>query len=386
MELDGVRLDEELYKYLLGFFSDSDIDSMLRAVKSPPSRYYIRVNTMKTTAEDLAAALRGRGIDASRDEGLGEALWIPVKGPNRVSPARRVVVANKQAAESVYLGANLYGPGVLYADPLLPGSEVSVAAPNGEVVAVGVARMDRRDMLRRSPGVAVEVVKSVYSMPKLRELREFQDGLFYEQSLPAQWVAHVLEPRVGEVIVDMNAAPGGKMGHVIQLTNGKARVIGIERHAKKVIQTKKTLDRLGLPGEVVQGDARYLVVDLPGLAGSVDGVLIDPPCSDLGVRPKLFDEKTMKQVKALAQYQRQFIAAAHELLRSGGTLVYSTCTITPIENEDNVDYAVRLGFSLEEVAVPGKLPGIGNAGGLVARFYPHVNDSPGFFIAKLRKK
>ena len=386
MELDGVRLDEELYKYLLGFFSDSEIDSMMRAVKSPPSRYYIRVNTMKTTAEDLAAALRERGIDASLDEGLREALWIPVKGPNKISPARRVVVANKQAAESAYLGANLYGPGVLYADPLLPGSEVSVVAPNGEVVAVGIARMDRRDMLRRAPGVAVEVVKSVYSMPKLRELREFQEGLLYEQSLPAQWVAHVLDPRVGDVIVDMNAAPGGKMGHVIQLTSGKARVIGVERHAKKVNQTRKTLDRLGLPGEVVQGDARYLAIDLPSLAGSVDGVLIDPPCSDLGVRPKLFDEKTMKQVKALAQYQRQFIAAAHKLLRSGGTLVYSTCTITPIENEDNVDYAVQLGFSVEEVAVPGKLQGIGGVGSLVARFYPHVNDSPGFFIAKLRKK
>ncbi len=145
---------------------------------------------------------------------MSEALWIPVKGPpNKISPARRVVVANKQAAESAYLGANLYGPGgVLYADPLLPGTEVSIAAPpNGEVVAVGIARMDRKDMLRRAPGVAVEVVESVYSMPKLRELREFQEGLFYEQSLPAQWVAHVLEPRVGgEVIVDMNAAPGGE--------------------------------------------------------------------------------------------------------------------------------------------------------------------------------
>ncbi len=67
--------------------------------------------------------------------------------------------------------------------------------------------------------------------------------------------------------------------------------------------------------------------------------------------------------------------------------MYSTCTMTPLENEDNVDYAVQLGFSVEEVAVPGKLPGIGDVGDLVARFYPpHVNDSPGFFIAKLRKK
>ncbi len=61
MELDGVKLDEELYKYLLGFFSDSDIDSMMRAVKSPPSRYYIRVNTMKTTAGGLGRRASGEG-------------------------------------------------------------------------------------------------------------------------------------------------------------------------------------------------------------------------------------------------------------------------------------------------------------------------------------
>lgn len=385
MDIEGISLDDELYGYLLSFFSDSELDSMIKSLKRPPSRYYIRTNTIKTNPEDLLAALRNKGIEAHQDDALREALWMPVNGPNRINSARKVVIANKQAAESVYIGANLYGPGVLYADPIQVGDEVNVAAPNGEVIAIGVARMDRSSMLNRRPGIAVEVMGSIYMMPKLHELSEYRDGLFYEQSLPAQWVSHVLDPMSDELIIDMNAAPGGKMSHVIQLTQGRSRVIGVERHAKKVNQIKQTLERLGINGEVIQGDSRFMDLDRPELVGRVDKALIDPPCSDMGVRPKIFDAKTLQQVKSLSQYQRQFIKTAHKLLKPGGVLVYSTCTVTPIENEDNITYANQLGFSVENVDVPGKSKGIGEFSSLVARFYPHLHDSPGFFIARLRK-
>ncbi|MGC8597579.1 MAG: PUA domain-containing protein [Thermocladium sp.] len=385
MDIEGISLDDELYRYLLNFYSDSELDSMIKSLKRPPSRYYIRTNTIKTSPENLLTALRNKGIEAHQDEALREALWIPVNGPNHINSARKVVIANKQAAESVYIGANLYGPGVLYADPIQVGEEVNVAAPNGEVVAIGVARMDRSSMLSRRPGIAVEVTGSIYMMPKLRELSEYREGLFYEQSLPAQWVSHVLAPIDNELIIDMNAAPGGKMSHIIQLTQGRARVIGVERHAKKITQIKQTLDRLGASGEVIQGDSRFIDLDRPELVGRVDRALIDPPCSDIGVRPKIFDVKTIQQVKSLSQYQRQFIKTAHKLLKPGGVLVYSTCTVTPMENEDNIKYANQLGFSVETVDVPGKASGIGELGSLVARFYPHQHDSPGFFIARLRK-
>ncbi len=225
-------------------------------------------------------------------------------------------------------------------------------------------------------------------MPKVREVREYELGLFYDQSLPAQWVGHVLDPRPGEVIVDMNAAPGGKTSHIIQLSNGKAIVHAFDRSEGKVRELIETLSRLGMDGlyRVEVRDTRYLNIDRPDLVNSVDKVLIDPPCTDMGVRPRLFDVKTMETVKSTAEYQRQFIKVAWRLLRPGGILIYSTCTIPPLENEDNMAYAESLGFEIVDISIPNA------SGGLtdryrksVVRFYPHVHDTPGFFIAKLRK-
>ncbi|MGC8542764.1 MAG: methyltransferase domain-containing protein, partial [Vulcanisaeta sp.] len=213
-------------------------------------------------------------------------------------------------------------------------------------------------------------------------------GLFYDQSLPAQWVAHILDPRPNEVIVDMNAAPGGKASHVIQLSGGKAFVHAFDRSPRKVQDMATILRRLGMEKycSVEVRDTRYLDVDRPDLVGSVDRVLIDPPCTDMGVRPKLFDVKTMDLVKSLSEYQRQFIRVAWKLLKPGGILVYSTCTLPPLENEDNVAYAESLGFRVIDASVPGASGGlIDKYRNSVVRFYPHVQDTPGFFIAKLMK-
>ncbi|GGI77247.1 RNA-binding protein [Vulcanisaeta souniana JCM 11219] len=387
--IKGHRLDYQLYQYLLQYFSDNELQNLFDAIRRPPNRYYVRVNTMKTSPSDLVNILQEHSVVVYIDETLPEALWFPVKGPNRIPSARKYVLADKRAAESVYMGANLYVPGVVRMDDdIKRGDEVNVIAPDGEIVAFGTAEINHDEVKNVKRGVAVRTLVSVYEVPKIRELHEYAIGLFYDQSLPAQWVAHVLNPRPGDVIVDMNAAPGGKTSHVIQLSGGKAVVYAFDRSENKIREMIESLSRLGMDGlyRVEARDTRFLDVDRPDLVNSVDRVLIDPPCTDMGVRPRLFDVKTMEIVKSTAEYQRQFIKVAWKLLKPGGVLVYSTCTIPPLENEDNIAYAESLGFEIVSINIPNASGGlIDRYRDSVVRFYPHVHGTPGFFIAKLIK-
>ncbi len=126
----GHRLDYQLYKYLLQYFSESELENIFDSVRKPPSRYYVRANTMRISPEELMKLLREKSIDIYQDEHLPEALWFPVKGPNKVPSARKYVLADKKASESVYVGANLYVPGVIKMDKdIRRGDEVNVIAP-----------------------------------------------------------------------------------------------------------------------------------------------------------------------------------------------------------------------------------------------------------------
>lgn len=381
--VNGIELEYDLYKYLTQYIDDKELESYLSAVKKPPSRYYVRVNEVKISPDDLIRLFKAHDIRAYRDEFLDEAVWIPVEGPNRVESARKYIVADKYAAESVYLGSNLYGPGVLYMpNGIEPGDEVNVLSPRGDVIAYGVAKVGSSGFRRGFRGIVVEVVSSVYRLPKLRDLPEWGFGLFYEQSMPAQWVGRVVEPKANELIVDMCAAPGGKATHIAQLSKNEARVVAVDRSWPKVTQLDFNAARLGLRLITLMEDSRYLDVKYPELVGNVDAVLLDPPCTDMGVRPKLYYRLSMKDVENASNYQRQFIKVAARLLKRGGRLIYSTCTLPPLENEDNVKWAEGLGLSIEDVRIPVGSTAFDSHS---RRFYPHIHDSPGFFIAKLAK-
>ncbi|MFP3258133.1 MAG: RsmB/NOP family class I SAM-dependent RNA methyltransferase [Caldivirga sp.] len=378
-----IELEYDVYKSLLQYMDDGEIGAYFENVRKPPRRYYIRVNTLKISTDELVKRFRDKGLVAYRDEVLEEALWFPTEGPSKVESSAKYIVADKYAAESVYLGSNLYGPGVLYMPSNInAGDEVNVISPNGEVVALGIAKVDSSTFRRGFRGIVVEVIKSVYRLPKLRDLDEWRFGLFYEQSLPAQWVGRLIDPRPGEFIVDMCSAPGGKATHVAQLSVNRATVLAVDRSWAKVRQVEYNAARLGVRLQTYIEDSRFLPNNHPELTGNVDKVLIDPPCSDAGVRPKLYYRLTMRDVVNYMNYQRQFIKAAHALLKLGGVLVYSTCTLPPMENEENVKWAVELGFNVEYVNIPA---GQRAFDGLSRRFHPHIQDTPGFFMAKLTK-
>jgi 16S rRNA (cytosine967-C5)-methyltransferase len=247
--------------------------------------------------------------------------------------------------------------------------------------------MSANDVLTFRHGLAVRIEQRRYHAPQVRELQEFTEGLLYPQSLAAMATTRALDPQPGDLVVDMNCAPGGKLSHISQLMHNTGRVLGFDRNSGKIRQTRQTLTSLGCANVTVSiHDSRYLHDDLPNI--KADRVLIDPPCSALGLRPKVYDFTTQERVRNLADYQKQFIKAGGEVVKPGGVVVYSVCTFTSQECEQVVDFAEReCGLCVvEQKPFFGSkgLSALGTSGLMCQRFHPHVHEI-GYFIAKFKR-
>jgi len=375
MKLHGIEIDKELYKHLLEHLSDTEIDALFRSITTPPPRYYIRINTAKTTPQELLKRLNLRGVPAYRDEIFDDALWMPVEGPFQIPEAKKKVIIDKKAAESVMLGADLYAPGVVKTERIRKGEEVNLVANNGKVVAYGIAVANSDEVMKTRRGLYIKVEKSLYKTPKIRELPEYKEGLFYSQSLPAIAVGHIVRNLGAASVIDLNAAPGGKTTHLAQM---KIRVIAVDRSHPKIARMKAEVARLGVAThvDILLHDSRYLDRDFPRLKSEV--ALVDPPCTDIGVRPKVYHKATLDSAKTLAKYQIQFLKTA---LKLAPYVVYSTCTITYVENEEVVKKvkAEILNTGLD-IGSPGwDCPDC-------RRFLPHVHNTPGFFLSLLERQ
>jgi len=374
---------EELQGYYRKLFGE-DAEVIMQKLREPVEKYYIRVNTLKISRDKLIEKLREEGLKPKRSPYLEEGVYFEREGPNfpdDYDPDFPTVVANKYASESVYQGAMLYAPGVLKADKnIRAGDKVQIRDPKGLLVGIGIAKMNAGEMIKATRGIAVEVTLPKFKLPSLSELKSFEKGYFYPQSLPSMITAKILEPSEDDLIIDMAAAPGGKTTHLSQLMQNRGEIIAIDKSRNRLKKMEETLKRLGVKNvKLIHMDSR----NLPELGLKADRILLDAPCTALGVRPKLWESRTPKDIMATARYQRHFINAAIKSLRKDGILVYSTCTLSYEENEENVRYMLKKGLKLEKQSIFIGSPGIGIKE--VQRFYPHKHLTQGFFIAKLRK-
>jgi 16S rRNA C967 or C1407 C5-methylase (RsmB/RsmF family) len=263
------------------------------------------------------------------------------------------------------------------------GDLVTIISEIGEIVAVGEARMNATDVLTFKKGLAVSVTRRRFHSPQIRELDEFSKGFLYPQSMAAMATARVLDPKPEETIIDMNCAPGGKLSHLSQLMGNHGRILGFDRNSRKLRQTRDTMTKLGCKNVVLAiHDSRYLPDDFPDLKS--DRVLIDPPCSALGLRPKAFDYTRKERIEHLAAYQKQFVKAASQIVKHGGIVVYSVCTFTQEECEKVVEFAVQeceLNLVEQNLRIGG--PGLDTfpKASLCQRFHPDKHEI-GYFIAK----
>ncbi|MEJ5292994.1 MAG: PUA domain-containing protein [Candidatus Methanosuratincola sp.] len=359
------------------------VQGVLDRLGTPPRRYAIRVNTLRCDAEEVAGYFNGLGLDCMVHEMVEEAAMISVEGPFEVIASGNSITAKKHAAESVMLGSNLYLPGVMRMQRVKVGDRVRIEDPRGHLVGSGFSKI--HSGIRGTEGIAVATTESIYRLPPIRETSLFSEGKVQEQSLPAILTSRVLDPQPGETIVDLCAAPGGKAAHIAQLQRDTGRVLAFEHSPKRIKKMGAELERLGVRSVVLErADSRYLDRDRPTL--KADRVLVDPPCTALGVRPKLYEEASAAEVFSSAAFQKQFLRAAARIVKPGGVVVYSTCTLTLQENEGMVRFAVEeLGLELEDP--PFRVSGAGRGIGFkeCIRFDPDVCEAPGYFIARLRR-
>jgi 16S rRNA C967 or C1407 C5-methylase (RsmB/RsmF family) len=266
------------------------------------------------------------------------------------------------------------------------GDNVTILSELGEVIANGKAEMNATDVLTFRKGLAVSIANCKFRSFQVSELKELAEGLLYPQSLAAMVTTRVLNPKAGETIVDMNCAPGGKICHISQLMGNEGKIYGFDRNARKIRQTREVVSKLGCENVILTiHDSRYLPEDFSEL--EPDRVLIDPPCSALGLRPKAYDFTTQERIENLAAYQKQFIRAASRIVKPGGTIVYSVCTFTIEECEKIAEFAMQE-CNLHIVPQEPMLgsPGLEatKVGALCQRFHPHRHEI-GYFIVKFER-
>ena len=210
----------------------------------------------------------------------------------------------------------------------------------------------------------------------LAESNEFKDGLFTIQQESSMKTIEVLDPKKGAKILDLCAAPGTKTSYIGEYIENDGEIIANDLLEQKLPLIKENIDRLGLKNiERRSFDATVLQEKYLNV---LDYVLVDAPCSGLGVmgrKAEIRYNRSIEDIKTLAKLQRDILANAVKYLKNGGKILYSTCTIGSIENKANFEY-LRAMNDLELIPIDDK------------DYIEYVNfedETDGFFISKFKK-
>ena len=257
-------------------------------------------------------------------------------------------------------------------------------------LAVNTLRISREDFIAalEEKGIAAEKTQfspygvRIASPIAVASIPGFAEGWFFVQDEASQLSALALAPLPGARTVDTCAAPGGKSLLSAILMENKGKLLSLDLHESKLPLIRESAARLGL--SIVCAEQQDAEHAREAEHASFDFVLCDVPCSGLGVLWKKPDlrYRVMEGRDALPALQRSILAESAKYVRAGGTLVYSTCTLRPEENEMVVQdfLASHPEFSL----VPFAFGDLSAEGGMLTT-YPHRHGMDGFFVAKMRR-
>jgi len=217
-------------------------------------------------------------------------------------------------------------------------------------------------------------------------LKLISEGKIIPQDDSSALASLILNPQPGELVVDLCAAPGGKTTHLAEIMKNKGKIIAMDLYRDRIQRMKRIIERMGINiVEIIEMDARYAV----NVLGEeiADKVLLDPPCSSTGVLAKHPEARwrwNEESLRRLVKLQRGLLEVATRLVKPGGRILYTTCSILPEECEEQVKYILnkykgRLKIiELNKPFSPGLLKG-------TMRAWPHKHGTTGFFYVLLEK-
>eukprot|EP01061_Rhynchopus_euleeides_P024453 TRINITY_DN393_c0_g2_i1.p1 TRINITY_DN393_c0_g2~~TRINITY_DN393_c0_g2_i1.p1 ORF type:complete len:458 (+),score=131.15 TRINITY_DN393_c0_g2_i1:67-1374(+) len=412
-----------------GWFGKGNITEIGEALRSPPRVTTLRMfradDDVESVIRDVQAAV-GSSRTVRRHDVIEGCIVIEPLGsaPPAAERHPQSIVVDFRCGEAVLRGADVFAPGILAStsrfeegtklnilvaldskETPLKGSMVDrdmcgPDSPSLVHVASGVAVMPRAAVIKQgASGVAVRVTSRVVDHPPMDGVATSACML---QNIPSMLPPLLLRPAPGMRVIDMCAAPGGKTTHVVDLMQRSGEVFALDRSARRLAELQQLAEQAG--ASVCLKTEKFDATKSLKKFGekSFDRVLLDPPCSGLGLRPRLRHDMKLAELEEFASYQRKLMATAVALCKPGGRIVYSTCSISPIENEGNVAWLLsehRGKVELEppsdqtrkycELGSPG-LKGCGladEACDAVVRFNP-AKDSwyTGFFVASFIRK
>lgn len=270
-------------------------------------------------------------------------------------------------------------------------------APN--TVRTNTLKITRAELIQKLREAGVDAVETALAPEGLHiegfyaigELQAYRQGLFQVQDESSMLAAHALSPEENSLVIDMAAAPGGKTTHLAQLMRNTGEIIAFDLYPHKLKLIEDNCRRLGVKNVHPRlGDARRPPVELEEKA---DYVLLDAPCSGLGVlrrRPDLRWVKSEDDIGRLVELQADMLAGAARCVRPGGVLVYSTCTLTLEENQHQIETFLRSHPQFYLESMTGLLPPAVDSDGTLAQGYvqllPHRHGTDGFFLSRMRRK
>ncbi|WP_127489732.1 16S rRNA (cytosine(967)-C(5))-methyltransferase RsmB, partial [Paenibacillus ehimensis] len=219
---------------------------------------------------------------------------------------------------------------------------------------------------------------------------DYAAGLYSVQDESSMLVAEWVDPQPGERVLDCCAAPGGKTAHLAEKMGDRGEIVACDVHEHKRKLIEEQAERLTLRSvRTLTADARRLAEHFA--PESFDRILLDAPCSGLGVirrKPDMKWSKSEAELADICDIQRELLEAVHPLLKPGGVLVYSTCTVEKAENEEMIREFLEChpSFAPDLPEVPQTLKEQVDEELAAVRIMPYDYGSDGFFIARLRKR
>ncbi|XP_041623500.1 tRNA (cytosine(72)-C(5))-methyltransferase NSUN6 isoform X3 [Vulpes lagopus] len=348
--------------------AERKFEALLNHLSHPPSFTTVRVNTHLASVQqvkdllfhELQKQFNGLSVPILQHPDLQDVLLIPVIGPRKnIKRQRCEAIVGAQCGNAVLRGAHVYVPGIVSTSKFMKAGDVTSVYSDikgkckkgakefdGTKVFLGngISELSRKEIFSGVPelkGRGIRMTEPVYLSPSFDNVLP---RYLFLQNLPSAVVTHVLDPQPGEKILDLCAAPGGKTTHIAALMRDQGEVIALDKISNKVEKIKQNALLLGLNSikAFCFDGTKALKFDMVEKAEeSFDRILLDAPCSGMGQRPNMACSWTLKEVTSYQPLQRKLFTVAVQLLKPGGVLVYSTCTITLAENEEQVAWALR---------------------------------------------